>query len=140
MEPVSSGRKEAGRKFPISQGMVCEWKGLANAGGGAVPIVGCPGYPATDIHHGPDKNTLHNTPDNVHRICAHCHNRWHGANDRFYGERPRFPNGKVDGSVPFLPEGAWKSHDPVTKATNEELFAVELERKKDAEKHGRPED
>ena len=101
-DPISTGRKEAARLWPIIDGMTCEWAHLAQAGGGVFPIVGCNGsvlYTEGDlgnIHHGPDKNTLNNTRENIHRICPTCHNRWHALNDPFYGERP-------DYSMPFIP-------------------------------------
>lgn len=130
-DPISTGRKEAARKFPIAVGMTCEWAWLKNAGGGAIPIVGCTGYPATAIHHGPDKNTLRNVEGNVHRICANCHNRWHGVND------PLYPAERPPADEPFLPtDGNWKEHDPKTKATDEEVFAEELRRRNESRKHG----
>jgi hypothetical protein len=121
-DPVSTGRKRAAEMYPINPGMVCEWAGLKFAGGGVVPIVGCIGRAATDRHHGPDKNTMNNAEGNVHRICAFCHNAWHGVNDPFYGERP-------DPTKPFIPaEGDVKEHDPLTKATTEEVLQAERER------------
>lgn len=110
--------------------MVCEWAWLAAAGGGVVPIVGCPGYPASDVHHGPDKNTLRNVEGNVHRICPTCHNRWHALNDPHYGSRP-------PADQPFLPvDGEWLEHDPMTKATDEVVFAEEIRRRNESRKHG----
>lgn len=53
-------------------------------GGGEFPIQGCSDGVQLNRHHGPDKNTLNNEPGNVHRICAHCHNRWHAKNDPDY--------------------------------------------------------
>lgn len=71
----------------------CEWRGLANAGGGRHPIVGCHDGVVKHIHHGPDKDWFHNTPDNLHGICHTCHNRWHARNDKCYdptiGHSPR---------------------------------------------------
>ena len=100
----STGRKRAILVAPILEGMLCEWAGLRQAGGGVIPIVGCAGnqlsaeksgnadlgYLPGHLHHGPDKNTLNNAPGtNLHRLCAVCHNRWHAANNEFYsGERP----------------------------------------------------
>lgn len=121
-DPISTGRKRAAEMYPFSPGMACEWANLKNAGGGVVPIVGCIGRPATDRHHGPDKNTMNNAEGNVHRICSFCHNAWHGANDPFYGERP-------SPDKPFVPvEGEMKEHDPLTKATTEEVLQAERER------------
>lgn len=121
-DPISTGRKRAAEMYPLTPGMVCEWANLKKAGGGVVPIVGCIGRAATDRHHGPDKNTMNNAEGNVHRICSFCHNAWHGANDPFYGERPT-PD------KPFVPiKGEMQDHDPVTKATTDELLAAEKER------------
>lgn len=118
---TSTGRKRAAAAYPITEGMICEWAKLARSGGGHRPIIGCVGNPATDIHHGPDKNTLNNTPENVHRICANCHNRWHAANDPFYGKRPA-------GTVPFIPLDGydWGPHDSDTKATDAQIAASEI--------------
>lgn len=114
-DQTSTGRKRAALIKPISPGDVCEWAGLRFAGGGAVPIIGCRGNDATNIHHGPDKSTLNNSIENLHKICATCHNRWHQVNDPFYPkERP------ADGA-PYLPEMLTaKPHDPETLATDEE--------------------
>lgn len=108
-DQTSTGRKRAALLYPIPQeGQLCEWAGLVNAGGGVHPIVGCRGtiiFPEKGndarrvpgaIHHGPDKSTLNNEPNNVSRVCVTCHNRWHALNNRFYGERP-------DQGQPFLP-------------------------------------
>lgn len=136
-DPISTGRKEAVKKFPIKPGMVCEWAWLKNAGGGVKPIIGCPGHPAEAVHHGPDKNTMCNIDSNVHRICAECHNRWHATNDPFYGDRPVNAEGKVDASVPFLPIGQDAlPHDPVTFATDEMIHAEDKKRRDEARKHG----
>ena len=120
----STGRKRAALMYPIAEGDICEWAGLKNAGGGVVPITGCFDNPATDRHHGPDKNTLNNTAGNVHRICSFCHNFWHAKNDEYYGERP-------PGTEPFIPldPHKWCQHDPVTKASPEELVLGQLGRK-----------
>ena len=121
-DPISTGRKKAAQLFPIKAGDVCEWAGLAKAGGGVAPIVGCIGRAASDRHHGPDKNTMNNAPANLHRICDHCHNTWHAANDPAYGERPEH-------TKPFIPAGElgvdWWLHDAVTKATTQEVLEAE---------------
>lgn len=117
----STGRKRAAKAAPITEGMICEWAGLAKAGGGVKPIVGCTGRPASDRHHGPDKNVLNNEVGvNLHRICDHCHNRWHASNDPFYGERP-------EAGKPFLPiiGGPGFMHDPSTRATPEQIIESE---------------
>lgn len=81
----ATGRKRSVAAKPIKTGMVCEWAFLKEAGGGVAPIAGCPGHPAKHVHHGPDKSVLNNNPEtNLSRICTHCHNRWHTANDPFY--------------------------------------------------------
>ena len=128
-DPVSTGRKRAAEMYPIHPGMVCEWAGLARAGGGVVPIVGCVGRPASDRHHGPDKNTMNNAEGNLHRICDYCHNTWHAANDSFYGVRPAH-------TLPFIPTGVlgtdWFAHDATTQATMEEILAAEAKRLADS--------
>ena len=137
-DPMSSGRKKAARVAPIKPGMICEWAWLANAGGGVVPIIGCPGRPASDRHHGPDKNTLHNNVGvNLHRICDWCHNQWHAKNDPFYGERPRNADGSIDATKPFVPEGVdVLPHDPVTRATDADVYKEDGLRREEARKHG----
>lgn len=124
-DPISTGRKRAAQMYPIEVGMVCEWAGLKHAGGGIVPIVGCIGRAASDRHHGPDKNTMNNAPDNMHRICDFCHNTWHALNDPGYGSRPAH-------TEPFIPKGErgtdWFLHDGETKATTEEVLAAETKR------------
>lgn len=127
-DPVSTGRKRAAEMYPISPGMVCEWANLKRAGGGVVPIVGCLGRPASDRHHGPDKNTMNNAPGNLHRICDHCHNTWHAVNDPHYGDRPVH-------TQPFIPKGDknvdWFDHDPDTQATTQEIIEAETKRLND---------
>jgi hypothetical protein len=124
-DPLSTGRKRAAEMYPITAGMVCEWAGLAKAGGGIHPIVGCIGRPASDRHHGPDKNTMNNAPTNLHRICDHCHNTWHALNDPAYGERP-------DHTQPFIPQGElgkdWWLHDKESKASQVEIIESEARR------------
>lgn len=137
---LSAGRKRAAMLYPIYEGMTCEWAGLKNAGGGVEPIIGCAGNKLSpkkggdgdlvqgDVHHGPDKNTLENSPGNAHRICAFCHHRWHAANDKFYGKRPTREDGKIDGTKPFLPLDEYEllQHDPDTRATDEEIKENEI--------------
>lgn len=111
---------------------VCSWAGLAAAGGGVVPIIGCPGNIATDRHHGPNKSVLDNDDNyldfghNLHAICRFCHARWHGNNDKYYrpegwvkgNPEPRPPNGE-----PWFPREPFKytAHDPITKATDTDI-------------------
>lgn len=126
-DPVSTGRKRAAVIYPLEDGEQCNWAGLKSCGGGIRPIVGCredEERPATHIHHGPDKSTFNNNPDNLHHVCVWCHNRWHTWNDRYYGLRPKdnstwVPNFNADlgegESIKCLP------HDPKTKATVEDF-------------------
>lgn len=116
----STGRKRAAVLFPITQGSPCEWRRLKFAGGGVNPVIGCLEGIASDRHHGPDKNTLNNTVGNVHRICDHCHNRWHTLND------PAYPHKRPDGDIPFIPDGEYREHDPITQATEEEVIKNDL--------------
>jgi len=86
-DPLSTGRKEAARLYPLDPNKPCEWLGQNNKGGGNFPINGCPvedECKQVNRHHGPDKNTLNNEEDNVHRIGFKCHNRWHAKNDANY--------------------------------------------------------
>jgi len=80
----STGRKRAARIYPLDRKQPCEWRGQPRKGGGLVPIQGCDDGLQLARHHGPDKNTLNNDEGNVHRICNHCHNRWHSKNDKNY--------------------------------------------------------
>jgi hypothetical protein len=80
-DPHSTGRKRAGKLFPIDKEAPCEWQRKKNCGGGKNPIVGCLNGLQVQVHHGPNKDTLCNEPGNVHRICNTCHNRWHYFND-----------------------------------------------------------
>lgn len=84
-DPYSTGRKRAAIQYPLFRTNPCEWRGKKNVGGG-VPIVGCIDGKQEHRHHGPIKNPLRNEPGNVHRICTHCHNRWHTTNDSDYDE------------------------------------------------------
>lgn len=120
-DPISTGRKRAAIAKPIEEGMVCEWAGLRNAGGGVEPIIGCNGNSATNIHHGPDKDVLNNVDSNLHRICPNCHNRWHTLNDVYYGVRPT-------PGTPFIPLVPYvlRDHDSDTKASVEEIFNNEM--------------
>lgn len=139
-DPLSTGRKRVARMYPIPAGKMCEWAMLAKAGGGIEPIVGCIGYPASDLHHGPDKNTLNNAKqslgigdtENVHLICSMCHNAWHGANDRYY-PMTRGKNKQrdyvEDQATPFhpLPQfmDSFVDHDPDTQTTTPRQYTGE---------------
>lgn len=99
---LSTGRKRAAKLYAIQPGKICDWAWKKNCGGGVKPVTGCPGNLAKNIHHGPDKSVLNNSPTNISVVCPGCHNLWHSANDDFYpGERPE------DGSewLPIDPEG-----------------------------------
>lgn len=84
-DPQSTGRHRAvaihGKADPDEP---CEWRGLANCGGGRFPILGCNSGVQENLHHGPDKNTLNNERINIHKLCSQCHNRWHTLNDVDY--------------------------------------------------------
>lgn len=96
-DPRSTMRKRAQKILRDVRGITigdpCEWRGLAECGGGRHPIVGCVDGLVKHIHHGPDKNWFNNSPDNLHAICHSCHNRWHARNDKCYDpgipHRPR---------------------------------------------------
>ena len=139
-EASSTGRKRVAAMYPIPKGKICEWAGLAAAGGGLHPIVGCIGYPATDLHPGPEKNTLNNMrsseqleydAQNVHQICSFCHNAWHAANDPDYPEYDR----NAEQASPWLPVGGeiW-DHDPDERADEDVLYEVDKQRRKDADR------
>lgn len=119
-DPTSTGRKRAVLVKPIREGDICEWAGLKECGGGVVPIVGCRGNLATNVHHGPDKDTLNNELVNLHKICATCHNRWHTVNDPFY------PKVRPPGGTPFVPELLeMLQHNSELMASEEEIVAHE---------------
>jgi hypothetical protein len=98
-DPISTGRKRAAALYKIAPGTECEWAWKKNAGGGIVPIMGCPGRGASHIHHGPDKSTLNNDRDNISIICSTCHVRWHDAND------PHYPTPRPSDNSTWLPLG-----------------------------------
>lgn len=134
MEDVeATGRKRSIRAKPIKPGMICEWAYLKQAGGGVNPIEGCPGNPAQNVHHGPDKSVLNNDPEtNLSAICSTCHNRWHVANDEFYAV-PRPPNGATWLPDDELADGMQffelNNHGP--KMTKIEALALEMTRNQD---------
>lgn len=119
--PVSAGRRRAAKIAKIPMGYVCEWALLEYAGGGVVPIVGCAGNTAADLHHGPDKSTLNNEVGiNLHRICEFCHNRWHELNDPFYGDRPA-------DNLNYLPTDGreYEPHDRINRADRADILGNE---------------
>lgn len=128
----STGRKRAAAIAVIEPGMVCEWAYLKAAGGGVKPLIGCTGNPAADVHHGPDKSTLNNELGvNLHRICKHCHHRWHSVNDPYY-IKPRPAEGAAwiqDQSL--CGEMIVKPHDGKTKITKAAALYEEMQRQQD---------
>lgn len=108
-DPSSTGRKRAAQLWPIIPGANCEWQNLANCGGGKYPILGCATGKQQNIHHGPDKTTTNNDRENIHKICANCHNRWHAANDRDH-----------DKDIPHSPRDA-SYHERVQRLNEEEI-------------------
>jgi hypothetical protein len=123
-DPVSAGRKRAAVMYAIKAGQVCEWAWSKNCGGGIEPIVGCTGRPASNIHHGPDKSTLNNVPDNISVICTFCHNRWHVANDKYYNE-PRPPENNEWLPIKF-PDKEIIPLSAKVKATKQEILINEM--------------
>lgn len=83
---VSGGRKRAAELYPLDRTLDCEWRMLANCGGGKVPIIGCISGKQVNRHHGPVKLTTRNERTNIHLICSPCHNLWHAKNDELYDE------------------------------------------------------
>jgi len=110
-DPESTGRKAVKEMYPLEgTGMVCEWANRRVHGLPGGPILGCTGNPATDWHHGPDKNTLNNEKgswevgrqENVHLICSECHNLAHATIDKHYPPYDR----KLQQDRPWLPAPA----------------------------------
>lgn len=136
----STGRKRVARMYPISGGQVCDWAGKKNCGGGVVPVMGCVNNPATDLHHGPDKNTLNNAKvsrgigdvENVHVICSECHNAWHAANDPHYA----LYNRTEQQAEPWLPTVEYSQHEP-EEADYDELQEEDRRRHQQARRRGR---
>lgn len=84
---TSAGRKRAAVLYPIDSSKPCDWRGLANCGGGKFPIIGCVAFGVQrHRHHGPVKHTARNEQGNVHLICEGCHNTWHAKNDPVYDQ------------------------------------------------------
>lgn len=88
-DPHSTGRKRAAALYPLDKRLQCEWRDHINCGGGRYPIAGCTTGLQENLHHGPDKHTLNNSRNNIHKICSNCHNRWHAANDPEYDDSCR---------------------------------------------------
>lgn len=133
-DPKSTGHKKGTEMYPTSVGQVCEWANKRDCGGGVVPVLGCMGNPASELHHGPDKNTLNNqklsrgvgNAENAHVICSFCHNYWHEMNDPYYPEYDRV----ADQRQPWLPhsEAPWGPQSP-SEASLEELLELETKRR-----------
>lgn len=91
-DPHSTWRKRATVEFPLNREAFCEWRLLANCGGGKYPIVGCASGKQSALHHGPVKITdgvvgpdgqpyNFNDRSNIHLLCGRCHVLWHHWND-----------------------------------------------------------
>jgi len=142
-DPASTGRHRQAKMYPITVGQVCEWANLAGTlGGGVEFMVGCVNNPATDLHHGPDKNTLNNekaswgigVQENTHVICSECHNMRHALDDKHYPEE----YDRVEHQDrPWLPRYPVDHVNEVREATTEELWSEEERRKADRERRGR---
>lgn len=140
-DPESTGRKMVKRMYPIGAGVACEWAGKRVLGLPGGTIIGCINNPATDWHHGPDKNTLNNekaslgvgASENVHIICSPCHNLAHAQIDDYYPPYDRV----LEQDRPWLPmPGEW---GPITlePAGDDELLEQQRARMADARRRGR---
>lgn len=134
MEDIeAAGRKRSVRAKPITKGMICEWAYLKQAGGGVAPIAGCPGNPAMQVHHGPDKSVMNNDPEsNLSAICTHCHSRWHVANDDYYA-KPRPAKGATWLPDDELADGMqyFDLNNDGPKMTKIEALRIEMARNQD---------
>lgn len=145
VDPKSTGRKRQARMYPIAKGTACEWAGKKIVLLGLnVVVIGCINSPATDLHHGPDKNTLNNEKrtwgdgvgdhENTHVICSDCHNSLHAKHDPLYPEYDRV----AQQAEPWMPEGVeYGIEYELLDATPEELFAEELRRQEDRKRRGK---
>lgn len=142
-DPESTGRKRVVKMYPIQPGQVCEWAKLKGGlGGSPIEIIGCINNPATDQHHGPDKNTLNNEKgslgvginDNVHLICSSCHNKAHAIIDITYPPYDRI----AEQERPWLPNySQYGPPLPVVPASIDELLAEERRRLEEEAKRGK---
>lgn len=129
----AAGRKRSVRAKPIRTGDLCEWAYLWEAGGGIIPIQGCPGNPARHLHHGPDKSVMNNdVVTNLSKVCTHCHSRWHVANDEYY-KTPRPSDGSAWLPDDELADGLvfydLRLNGP--KMTKVQALQIEMERNQD---------
>lgn len=86
VDPKSTGRKEAARMFPLDKSAPCEWQLKKFVAFNGKMVWGCVNGLQSNIHHGPDKDTLRNVNGNVHRICFTCHNHYHAVTDPDYDD------------------------------------------------------
>lgn len=119
-DPRATMRKRAQKVLKEARGVevgsICEWRNLANCGGGRHPIVGCRNGVVSHVHHGPDKDWFHNTPDNLHGICHSCHNRWHARNDPCYDPTIKHnPRPATEDELKY-----WNDRGVMPKANHEE--------------------
>jgi hypothetical protein len=141
-DPLSTGRKRQAEMYPIQKGQACEWAGKLVVLQGMPSVVGCIHSPATDLHHGPDKNTLNNESasrgvgvlDNTWAICSECHNSVHAKHNGRYEEYDRV----ADQARPWLPVGVTLGMTyELQEAPLELLFEEEQRRAEDRKKRNR---
>lgn len=143
VDPKSTGRKRQARMYPITKGTPCEWAGkkIVLLGVDAV-VIGCINSPATDLHHGPDKNTLNNEKashgigarENTSIICSDCHNSLHAKHDPLYPDYDRV----AQQTEPWMPTGVEYGIDyELLDASPDELFAEEMRRMEDRRRRGK---
>jgi hypothetical protein len=144
-DPKSTGRKRQARMYPIQKGQACEWAGKLIRLADLPEVVGCINSPATDLHHGPDKNTLNNekvtwwegpigTHENTHLICSDCHNSLHAKHDAFYPEYDRVKQQ----AQPWMPSHVdYGFQYELVAAPLEQLMAEEARRAADRERRGK---
>lgn len=123
-DPLSTGRKRAAHLYPIFKEEPCEWRGKKNCGGGKHPIIGCRNGFQRHRHHGPIKDPRHNEPGNVHRVCHHCHRRWHTMNDKDYdakfnSKNPHKPEEATEEEL-IINEGYWELNKPKVNVGEED--------------------
>jgi len=148
-DPSSTGRKRQARMYPIQRGEVCEWAGKLVKLDDLPVIIGCVNSPASDLHHGPDKNTLNNekvtevseqhplgigTHENTHKICSDCHNSAHAKHNAFYPEYDRV----LEQVKPWVPRGLTLADQYVLEdAPADLLYEEETRRAADRARRGK---